>query len=243
MRSLARPRRRRRFIWAPACGATGAAHCRQRGIGRGVPNATASTQSKHPSTRGAAIRHPAHAWRLRQCNCQMALSIKSRTRYGFANKSAMRRGRPGQMYGKRFPLWLQIAAFVRTESVHLGLFRYVNRNLDRNDRFHSISILSVASVKVKEQFEASLVEEVVETVRGGASSNSNSPPTSSSSPEEPPACSQVSPAARHELTAIWRCYIHLMDEINNVSQSLGKDGKFQLFICLSLRWFSDTLTT
>lgn len=43
------------------------------------------------------------------------------------------------------------------------------------------------------------------------------------------------PAARQELVAIWRIYIHLMDEIKNVNESLGKDGKFQLFICLSLR--------
>lgn len=89
-------------------------------------------------------------------------------------------------------------------------------------------------MKVKEQFEASLVEEVVESVRGGGSSNSNSPPTSSSSPESPHS-QQITPAARQELIAIWRCYIHLMDEISNVTQSLGKDGKFQLFICLSLR--------
>lgn len=44
------------------------------------------------------------------------------------------------------------------------------------------------------------------------------------------------PAARQELVAVWRSYIHLMDEIKNVNESLGKDGKFQLFICLSLRY-------
>ncbi|XP_023942763.1 DENN domain-containing protein 5B isoform X3 [Bicyclus anynana] len=38
-----------------------------------------------------------------------------------------------------------------------------------------------------------------------------------------------------EHRAIWRCYCHLMDEIGSVGRSLGKDGKFQLFICLSLR--------
>ncbi|XP_028039187.1 DENN domain-containing protein 5B isoform X1 [Bombyx mandarina] len=38
-----------------------------------------------------------------------------------------------------------------------------------------------------------------------------------------------------EHRAIWRCYCHLMDEVNSVGRSLGKDGKFQLFICLSLR--------
>ncbi|XP_028177390.1 DENN domain-containing protein 5B isoform X4 [Ostrinia furnacalis] len=38
-----------------------------------------------------------------------------------------------------------------------------------------------------------------------------------------------------EHRSIWRCYCHLMDEINTVGRTLGKDGKFQLFICLSLR--------
>lgn len=85
-------------------------------------------------------------------------------------------------------------------------------------------------VKVKEQFEMNLIEDSVETVRGGCS-NSNSSP-SSNSPDSPP----LTPAARQELAGIWRCYCHLMDEINKVTQSLGKDGKFQLFICLSLRY-------
>lgn len=120
-------------------------------------------------------------------------------------------------------------------------------------------------VRVKEQFEICLVEESVETVRGGAgSSASTSPPTSGSSPESPPQVTSVvhggsgaggaggpggansgigavlsvaslSPVARQELSAVWHCYCHLMDEINNVKQTLGKDGRFQLFICLSLR--------
>ncbi|XP_050452456.1 DENN domain-containing protein 5B isoform X4 [Cataglyphis hispanica] len=34
---------------------------------------------------------------------------------------------------------------------------------------------------------------------------------------------------------ILRCYCHLIDQINMFSQTLGKDGKFQLFICLALR--------
>lgn len=78
-------------------------------------------------------------------------------------------------------------------------------------------------VKVKEQFELNLMEDAM------------APSNDSSSPESPPSPAQLTPAARQELTAIWRCYNHLMDEINNVTQSLGKDGKFQLFICLSLR--------
>ncbi|XP_049544581.1 DENN domain-containing protein 5A isoform X2 [Anopheles darlingi] len=118
-------------------------------------------------------------------------------------------------------------------------------------------------VRVKEQFEICLVEESVETVRGGAgSSASTSPPTSGSSPESPPqvtvvhggtgggaggpggansgigavlSVASLSPVARQELSAVWHCYCHLMDEINNVKQTLGKDGRFQLFICLSLR--------
>ncbi|XP_033217393.1 DENN domain-containing protein 5B isoform X5 [Belonocnema kinseyi] len=34
---------------------------------------------------------------------------------------------------------------------------------------------------------------------------------------------------------ILRCYCHLIDQINTFSQTLGKDGKFQLFVCLSAR--------
>lgn len=82
---------------------------------------------------------------------------------------------------------------------------------------------------MKDQFESNLVEESVDAVRGGGSS-SNSP--SASSPESP----YIAPVARQDLAGIWRCYCHLMDEINNVTTSLGKDGKFQLFMCLSLRY-------
>lgn len=86
---------------------------------------------------------------------------------------------------------------------------------------------------MKECFEANLVEESVEIVRCG-SSNLNSQPNCSSSPEAY-MNSSTTPAIRQEVAAIWRCYVHLMDEINNVTHTLGKDGKFQLFICLSLR--------
>ncbi|XP_059607628.1 DENN domain-containing protein 5B isoform X1 [Phlebotomus argentipes] len=90
-------------------------------------------------------------------------------------------------------------------------------------------------VRVKEQFEVNLVEESVEMVRGGGSVQ-NSPPTNSSgSSPESSFGTPSTPASRQEFATIWRCYCHLMDEINNVTQSLGKDGKFQLFICLSLR--------
>lgn len=66
-------------------------------------------------------------------------------------------------------------------------------------------------------------------------STSESPPTSNSSPESPYHGVVINPAVRYELAAIWRCYVHLMNEIQAVTQTLGKDGKFQLFICLSLR--------
>jgi hypothetical protein len=90
-------------------------------------------------------------------------------------------------------------------------------------------------IRVKEAFEHSLAEESIEMVRGGGS-NTNSPPTSGSSPDEsPPQNALQIPVARQELSAVWRCYCHLIDEINSMKHSLGKDGKFQLFICLSLR--------
>lgn len=80
---------------------------------------------------------------------------------------------------------------------------------------------------MKECFEAQLIEETVEIVGRGSA------PNSSSSPEVQYV--NASPGVRQETAAIWRCYVHLMDEINNVTHTLGKDGKFQLFICLSLR--------
>lgn len=110
-----------------------------------------------------------------------------------------------------------------------------------NKECHQIISPTSNVVRVKEQFDVNLIEETVEMVRGGAS-NSNSPPTSNSSPDSPYSSvsnaasnSMMSTPAGQELAAIWRCYCHLMDEINNVTHSLGKDGKFQLFICLSLR--------
>lgn len=60
--------------------------------------------------------------------------------------------------------------------------------------------------------------------------SSSSTPTSESLPY-----SSMSMTQRHELSTIWRCYSYLIDEINAVTQTLGKDGKFQLFICLCLR--------
>lgn len=66
-------------------------------------------------------------------------------------------------------------------------------------------------MRVKEQFEIDLLEQ-------GSGSRSSSLDRN-----------------RQETVAVWRCYCHLIDEIHSASQALGKDGKFQLFICLSVR--------
>lgn len=81
-------------------------------------------------------------------------------------------------------------------------------------------------LKVKEQFELSLAEELA----------GSSPDSSSGSSGGGGSTAQfLTPSARQELITIWRSYCHLLDEINNVTQTMGKDGKFQLFVCLSLR--------
>ncbi|XP_026326340.1 DENN domain-containing protein 5A isoform X2 [Hyposmocoma kahamanoa] len=71
--------------------------------------------------------------------------------------------------------------------------------------------------RVKEEFKMSLCDE--------ASAQSNK------------SCGGVAYNCRQdqEHRSIWRCYCHLMDEISSVGRTSGKDGKFQLFICLSLR--------
>lgn len=67
-------------------------------------------------------------------------------------------------------------------------------------------------VRVKEQFELDLIE-------------------------ESSGCRSASLERNHQETlAVWRCYCHLVDEIQTASKALGKDGKFQLFICLSVRY-------
>jgi hypothetical protein len=43
-------------------------------------------------------------------------------------------------------------------------------------------------------------------------------------------------AQSNQRFTILRCYCHLIDQINMFSQTLGKDGKFQLFICLAARY-------
>ncbi|XP_075163800.1 DENN domain containing pinstripe isoform X1 [Haematobia irritans] len=90
--------------------------------------------------------------------------------------------------------------------------RFFGRNLYIWDYF----------TKIKEQFEQYLQLEHLIDDSGSSLDSSTS-------------CSSVSDQTRRELTAIWRYYVQLIDEINKVGNTLGKDGKFQLLICLSLR--------
>lgn len=83
-------------------------------------------------------------------------------------------------------------------------------------------MICVFSAKIKEHFEQYLQQEQQFDDSGCSLDSSIS-------------CGSVSSQQRRELSAIWRCYIQLMDEINKVGATLGKDGKFQLLICLSLR--------
>jgi hypothetical protein len=62
------------------------------------------------------------------------------------------------------------------------------------------------SVRAKEHFEATLLE-------------SDSDMTHNPSEEQ-----------------VLHCYCHLVDQIESSSHTLGKDGKFQLFMCLCARW-------
>nr|XP_023011948.1 DENN domain-containing protein 5B [Leptinotarsa decemlineata] len=66
-------------------------------------------------------------------------------------------------------------------------------------------------VRVKEQFELELLEEVSGNRTASLERN------------------------HQETVAVWRCYCHLIDEMTHTSKTLGKDGKFQQFICLSVR--------
>ncbi|CAD6236139.1 GSCOCG00008068001-RA-CDS [Cotesia congregata] len=45
-------------------------------------------------------------------------------------------------------------------------------------------------------------------------------------------------AENNQRFTIFRCYCHLIDQINTFSHTLGKDGKFQLFICLAARVYN-----
>lgn len=76
-------------------------------------------------------------------------------------------------------------------------------------------ISETIAVRVKENFEISLLEEMDEYSQR---LNRDRRYTESS-----------------QRFTILRCYCHLIDQINMFSQTLGKDGKFQLFICLAAR--------
>lgn len=67
-------------------------------------------------------------------------------------------------------------------------------------------------VRVKDQFEQNLVDELSGNRTASLERN------------------------HQETVAVWRCYCHLIDEIRHTSKNLGKDGKFQLFICLGVRY-------
>ncbi|CAG9767033.1 unnamed protein product [Ceutorhynchus assimilis] len=66
-------------------------------------------------------------------------------------------------------------------------------------------------VRVKDQFEQNLLDELSGTETTSLERN------------------------HQETVAVWRCYCHLVDEIRHTSKNLGKDGKFQMFICLGVR--------
>lgn len=82
--------------------------------------------------------------------------------------------------------------------------------------------LNLFSAKIKETFEQYLLQDQQQMDDSGSSLDSSINSTNS--------------LQRRELCAIWRYYVHLMDEITKVGNTLGKDGKFQLLICLSLRY-------
>ncbi|KAM8707577.1 hypothetical protein ACLKA7_014671 [Drosophila subpalustris] len=88
--------------------------------------------------------------------------------------------------------------------------RFFGRNLYIWDYF----------TKIKELFEQNLQQELEDSASSLDSSFSNG------------SCNSLQ---RREIASIWRLYVQLMDEINNAASTLGKDGKFQLLICLSLR--------
>ncbi|EDW50061.1 GM14418 [Drosophila sechellia] len=89
--------------------------------------------------------------------------------------------------------------------------RFFGRNLYIWDYF----------TKIKELFEHNLQMELDDSSSSLDSSFSNGSGSGGNSLQ------------RREFSNIWRLYVQLMDEINGTA--LGKDGKFQLLICLSLR--------
>ena len=75
-------------------------------------------------------------------------------------------------------------------------------------------------MRCKEEFEQNLVAETLASIQGGSETSSND----------------------ESLVDIWREYCHLIDEISKNMNS-GLDEKYQLFICLCLKWviFSNEL--
>ncbi|XP_078048630.1 DENN domain containing pinstripe isoform X2 [Augochlora pura] len=72
-------------------------------------------------------------------------------------------------------------------------------------------------LRIKENFEISLLEEMDEYSQRLNRDR------------------RVAHVESNQRFATLRCYCHLIDQINMFSQTLGKDGKFQLFICLAVR--------
>ncbi|XP_055385586.1 DENN domain-containing protein 5B isoform X2 [Condylostylus longicornis] len=90
--------------------------------------------------------------------------------------------------------------------------------------------------KVKEQFEINLNFENFDSQNQRSGNESPSIFTSFTSvSNDSPYLPNMTSAQRHEWISVWRCFVYLIDEINSVTNSLGKDGKFQLFMCLCLR--------
>lgn len=129
MWSMAGPRCRWRFNRTIAGGSIGAAYGWQWRIGGSMPNTATIGQPVGASAGSSSIGHSTHAWRLCECNCQMALSLKSWPRHQFADKSLVRRRWPRQMYGKCIPLWLQITTAIRTEFLYLGFLAQSPRTI------------------------------------------------------------------------------------------------------------------
>ncbi|XP_057340545.1 DENN domain-containing protein 5A isoform X2 [Microplitis mediator] len=73
-------------------------------------------------------------------------------------------------------------------------------------------------IRVKENFEMSLLEEMDQYSKRLNKDND-----------------RKLYAENNKKFTILRCYCHLIDQINTFSHTLGKDGKFQLFICLAAR--------
>lgn len=140
----------------------------------------------------------------------------------FLDSAAVRRRRPGAVLGADLFIRLQEPENLRQELLCVGLFPWVHCNHDfwEARSFRIRYVTEIVVVRVKENFEISLLEEMDEYSQR-LSRNRRAHAESS------------------QRFTILRCYCHLIDQINMFSQTLGKDGKFQLFICLAARWVSN----